>query len=90
MNKYNFRELRDEASVSHWYHEDGTITSVGDMVFYEPSGQWLMVDEITMEPITGDPDELVHEPIFWCSPKDISFQHHFSESEIKGLDNASI
>ena len=80
----------DNGSIHHWNHEDGTTTSVGDLVFYEPDGQWLVVDEITMEPVSGDPDELVHEPVFWCSEKSVCYQYHFCANEIKELDNASL
>ena len=80
----------DNGSIHHWNHEDGTTTSVGDLVFYDPDGQWLVVDEITMEPVSGDPDELAHEPLFWCSPKSVCYQHHFSANEIKELDRANI
>lgn len=76
----------DNGSIHHWKHEDGTLTNVGDLVFYEPNMTWLVVDEITMEPVSSDPDELVHEPYFWCSPKDVCYQYNFSASEIKELD----
>jgi len=79
----------DNGSIHHWNHEDGTTTSVGDLVFYEPNMVWLVVDEITMEPVSGDPDELVHEPTFWCTAKSVS-QYYFSANEIKELDNASL
>lgn len=77
--------LIDNASIHQWTHEDGTTTSVGDLVFYEPDMTWLVVDEITMEPITGDPDELQYEPYFWCTSKSVS-QYNFSANEIKELD----
>ena len=79
----------DTGSLTHWNHDDGTRTSVGDMVFYEPHGVWLVVDEITMEPVSGDPDELVHEPAFWCATKSVCNYYNFSANEIKELDNAS-
>ncbi len=75
----------DTGSILSWDFEDGSSISVKDMVFYEPEMTWLVVDEITMEPITGDPDELVHEPVFWCT-NSVCNQYHFSANEIKGLD----
>ncbi|MEK9769167.1 MAG: hypothetical protein VW683_09620 [Betaproteobacteria bacterium] len=75
----------DNGSIHHWNHEDGTSTSVGDMIFYEPHMSWLVVDEITMEPVSGDPDELVYEPAFWCSNNSACNVYHFSASEINDL-----
>jgi hypothetical protein len=37
----------DNGSIYQWNHEDGTTTRVGDLVFYEPTMTWLVVDEIT-------------------------------------------
>ncbi len=85
---FNITETKtmDNGSIEYWDYEDGTQVCVGDLRFYEPTLTWLVVDEITMEPVSGDPDELVYEPVFWCSPKDVCDQYHFSANEIKGLE----
>lgn len=79
--------LKDTSSILTWQFEDGSSISVGDMLFndHERALDWLTVDEITMEPITGDPDELQYEPVFWCSNKDLTHQHDYSVSEINDL-----
>ena len=82
----------DNGSTNYWIFDDGTDIIVGERVFYdhEQALTWLVLDEITLEPVSGDPDELVYEPVFWCSTKDSPYQYEFNENEIKELDRANI
>lgn len=78
----------DTGSLTHWVDEYGNVHAVGDKFFndHERVLEWMTIDEITMEPVSGDPDELVHEPVFWCSTKDATHQCNYSFNEIKELN----
>jgi hypothetical protein len=43
---------------------------------------WMCLDEITLEPVTGDPMETNLEPVFWLSSKDLFRELQLTESEL--------
>ena len=62
---------------------DGHGTVYVDDVFFDDSYLiYLALDEITLEPISGDPMETKLEPVFWLSSKDMDVTMELSESEL--------
>jgi len=43
---------------------------------------YLALDEITLEPVTGDPMETKLEPVFWLSSKDMDVTMELTEREM--------
>ena len=55
---------------------------VGDFIFDDNQLIWMHLDEITLEPVTGDPMETNLEPVFWLSSKDLFRELQLTESEL--------
>ena len=74
--------MYDPYSPSGWDIEGHGSVEVGDLIFDDSQLIWMHLDEITLEPVTGDPMETKLEPIFWLSSKDLFRELQLSESEL--------
>jgi len=72
----------DPYSPSGWDIEGHGSVNVEDLFFDDNQLVWLCLDEITLEPITGDPMETRLEPVFWLSSKDLTHTLELTESEL--------
>jgi hypothetical protein len=52
------------------------------MLFDDVNLIWLSLNEITLEPVSGDPMETKLEPVFWLSSKDLDYTLELTESEL--------
>lgn len=74
--------MYDPYSPSGWDIDGHGSVEVGDLIFDDSQLIWMHLDEITLEPVTGDPTETKLEPIFWLSSKDLFRELQLSESEL--------
>ena len=74
--------MYDPYSPSGWDIDGHGSVEVGDLIFDDNQLIWMCLDEITLEPVTGDPMETNLEPIFWLSSKDLFRELQLSESEL--------
>jgi hypothetical protein len=73
----------DPLSPEYWETETRRI-DVGDAVFWDDERvlTWLYINEITLEPVSNDPNETKLEPVFWVSDKDGCMSMDLSLDEI--------
>ena len=69
-------------SPESWDIEGHGTVNVDDMFFDDSYLIHLTLDEITLEPVSGDPDETQLEPVFWLSSKDMDVTKQLTESEL--------
>ena len=71
-------------SPEYWQLETGECIDVGDSIFWDHERvlDYLYIDEITLEPVSGDPNETTLEPVFWVSDKDGCMSMDLSLDEI--------
>ena len=74
--------MYDPYSPSGWEFEGHGSVEVGDLLFDDSQLKWMCLNEITLEPVTGDPMETKLEPIFWLYNKDLTCELQLSESEM--------
>jgi len=74
--------MYDPYSPSGWDIDGHGSVEVGDLIFDDNQLIWMCLDEITLEPVTGDPMETNLEPIFWLSSKDLFRELQLTESEL--------
>lgn len=74
--------MYDPYSPSGWDIDGHGSVEVGDLIFDDNQLIWMHLDEITLEPVTGDPMETNLEPVFWLSSKDLFRELQLSESEL--------
>lgn len=74
--------MYDPYSPSGWDIDGHGSVEVGDLIFDDNQLIWMCLDEITLEPVSGDPMETKLEPIFWLSSKDLFRELQLSESEL--------
>jgi hypothetical protein len=74
--------MYDPYSPSGWDIDGHGSVEVGDLIFDDNQLIWMRLDEITLEPVTGDPMETNLEPVFWLSSKDLFRELQLSESEL--------
>ena len=74
----------DPYSPESWDIEGYGTVYVGDSFFDDDEMvlSWFYLNEITLEPVTGDPMETKLEPVFWLSSKDLDYSVELSESEL--------
>ena len=74
----------DPYSPESWDIEGYGTVYVGDSFFDDDEMvlSWFYLNEITLEPVTGDPMETKLEPIFWLSSKDLFRELQLTESEL--------
>ena len=72
----------DPLSPVSWDIEGYGTVHVGDSFFndHERVLTWYGIDEITLEPVSGDPNETNLEPVFWVSSEDDTME--LTESEL--------
>jgi len=75
--------MYDPYSPSGWDIEGHGSVDVGDLLFDDVQLIWLCLDEITLEPVTGDPMETKLEPVFWLNDHDLNNDMELGESEFK-------
>ena len=78
----NLQFQYDPYSPSGWDIEGVGSVNVGELLFDDVNLIWLSLNEITLEPVTGDPMETKLEPVFWLSSKDLDYTLELSESEL--------
>ena len=74
--------MYDPYSPSGWDIDGHGSVEVGDLIFDDNQLIWMCLDEITLEPVSGDPMETKLEPIFWLSSKDLFRELQLTESEL--------
>ena len=74
--------MYDPYSPSGWDIDGHGSVEVGDLIFDDNQLIWMHLDEITLEPVTGDPTETNLEPVFWLSSKDLFRELQLTESEL--------
>ena len=74
--------MYDPYSPSGWDIDGHGSVEVGDLIFDDNQLIWMCLDEITLEPVTGDPMETTLEPVFWLSSKDLFRELQLTESEL--------
>ena len=74
--------MYDPYSPSGWDIDGHGSVEVGDLIFDDSQLIWMCLDEITLEPVTGDPMETNLEPVFWLSSKDLFRELQLTESEL--------
>jgi hypothetical protein len=74
--------MYDPYSPSGWDIDGHGSVEVGDLIFDDNQLIWMCLDEITLEPVTGDPMETNLEPVFWLSSKDLFRELQLTESEL--------
>jgi len=74
--------MYDPLSPVSWEIEGYGTVHVGDSFFndHERVLTWYGIDEITLEPKSGDPNETNLEPVFWVSSEDDTME--LTESEL--------
>jgi len=74
----------DPYSPESWDIEGYGTVYVGDSFFDDDEMvlSWFYLNEITLEPVTGDPMETKLEPVFWLSSKDLFRELQLNESEL--------
>lgn len=72
----------DPYSPDSWDIEGHGTVYVGDMYFDDSYLIHLVLSEITLEPVSGDPMETKLEPVFWLSSKDLDVTKELSEREL--------
>ena len=74
----------DPLSPVSWDIEGYGTVHVGDSFFndHERVLTWYGIDEITLEPVSGDPMEAELEPVFWVSDMDGHDPMELTESEL--------
>ena len=74
----------DPYSPESWDIEGYGTVYVGDSFFDDDEMvlSWFYLNEITLEPVTGDPMETKLEPVFWLSSKDLDVTKELSEREL--------
>ena len=72
----------DPLSPVSWDIEGYGTVHVGDSFFndHERVLTWYGIDEITLEPVSGDPNDTNLEPVFWVSSEDDTKE--LTESEL--------
>tara|TARA_R100000656_G_scaffold114684_1_gene87128 strand:- start:104 stop:412 length:309 start_codon:yes stop_codon:yes gene_type:complete len=76
--------MYDPLSPVSWDIEGYGTVHVGDSFFndHERVLAWYTIEEITLEPVSGDPNETNLEPVFWVSDMDINDPMELTESEL--------
>ena len=74
--------MYDPYSPSGWDIDGHGSVEVGDLIFDDNQLIWMCLDEITLEPVTGDPMETNLEPVFWLSSTDLFRELQLTESEL--------
>ena len=74
--------MYDPYSPESWDIEGHGTVYVDDMFFDDSQLKWMCLNEITLEPVTGDPMETRLEPVFWLYNKDLTCELQLSESEM--------
>lgn len=74
--------MYDPLSPVSWDIEGYGTVHVGDSFFndHERVLAWYTIEEITLEPVSGDPNETNLEPVFWVSSEDDTME--LTESEL--------
>ena len=70
-------------SPESWDIEGHGTVYVGDLYFDDSYLIHLSLDEITLEPVSGDPNETDCEPVFWLSSKDMDVTKELTEDEMR-------
>ena len=70
----------DALSPASWEIEGHKTVYVDDMFFDDSYMIHLALDEITLEPVSGDPNDTNLEPVFWVSSEDDTKE--LTESEL--------
>jgi len=65
-----------------WEIEGHKTVYVDDVFFDDSYLIYLSLDEITLEPISGDPMETDCEPVFWLSSNSSDVTMELTESEL--------
>ena len=74
--------MPDPLSPVSWDIEGHGTVYVDDMFFDDSYLIHITLDEITLEPVSPDPDETQLEPVFWLSSKDMDVTKELTESEL--------
>ena len=74
--------MYDPLSPESWDIEGHKTVYVDDMFFDDSYLIHLALDEITLEPVSGDPNETQLEPVFWLSSKAMDVTKELTESEM--------
>ena len=76
--------MYDPLSPVSWDIEGYGTVHVGDSFFndHERMLAWYTIDEITLEPVSGDPNETNLEPVFWVSDMDGHDPMELTEREL--------
>ena len=74
--------MYDPYSPSGWDIDGHGSVEVGDLIFDDNQLIWMCLDEITLQPVTGDPMETNLEPVFWLSSKELFRDLQLSESQL--------
>ena len=74
--------MYDPLSPESWEIEGHNTVYVDDVFFDDSYLIYLALDEITLEPVSGDPMETKLEPVFWLSSKDMDVTKELTESEL--------
>ena len=75
--------MYDPYSPSGWDIDGHGSVEVGDLLFDDSQLKWMRLNEITLEPVTGDPMETKLEPVFWLNDPDLNNDMELCESEFK-------
>ena len=76
--------MYDPLSPVSWDIEGYGTVHEGDSFFndHERMLAWYTIDEITLEPVSGDPNETNLEPVFWVSDMDGHDPMELTEREL--------
>ena len=74
--------MYDALSPESWEIEGHNTVYVDDVFFDDSYLIYITLDEITLEPVSPDPDETQLEPVFWLSSKDSDLTMELAESEL--------
>ena len=77
------QEIYIPYSPASWEIEGHKTVYVDDMFFDDSYMIHLALDEITIEPVSGDPMETECEPVFWLSSKDMDVTKELTEDEMR-------
>ena len=77
------QEIYIPYSPESWEIEGHGTVYVDDMFFDDSYMIHLVLDEITLEPVSGDPMETDCEPVFWLSSKDMDVTKELTEDEMR-------
>ena len=75
--------MYDPLSPGSWYIKGHRIVYVGDLYFDDSYLIHLSLDEITLEPVSGDPLETKLEPVFWLNDPDLNNDMELCVAEFK-------